>query len=72
MTYSATPKSLLDAIQISHRAPALSNETFLGNIKVEHVQRVVDGLDLAHFDGPHFNVLGRSHQNSVPVVLGLS
>jgi hypothetical protein len=60
ITYSATTESHLDFVQIFHRTPAFPNQTLLGDIQVEHVQRVIDCFDLADLDKPHFDVLGSS------------
>lgn len=71
VTDRAPPERLLDAIEISDGTPALGDETLLRDVQVEHVERVVDGLDLAHLDEPHLDVLGRRHQHAMTVVLGL-
>ena len=70
--YRCATKGKLYALQVSDRAPTLSNETLLCDVQVEHVQSVVDRLDLAHFDVPDLDVLGGRHQDSVSMVLGLS
>lgn len=38
----------LDFRYVLHRAPALSNETTLGHIQVEHVHGMIDGLHLTN------------------------
>ena len=63
---------MLDAVEIGDRAPAFSDETLLCDVQVEHVEGMVDGLDLAHLDVPHLDVLGRGHEDPVSVVLGLA
>ena len=43
----------------------------MGDVQVEHVEGVVDGLDLAHLDEPHLDILGCRHKYTVTMVLGL-
>ena len=45
-TYSSPGEGPLYLIEFFHWTPALGNEATLSHIKVEHVQSVVDGLDL--------------------------
>jgi len=52
-TNCATSQCHLYFIKIYNWTPAFSNQTFLCHIQIEHVQCVVDGFDLAHFDKPH-------------------
>ena len=70
-TDRATPESLLNAVEVCHRTPALCDETLVGDVQVEHVEGVVDGLDLAHLDEPHLDVLGCCHKYAMTMVLGL-
>ena len=70
-SYISPLKSLLYPVKISYRAPAFGNETFLCDIKVEHIQHVVDGFDFPHFNEPNLDILGSCHQHPMSVVLGL-
>ena len=49
-TLCATPKCLLNLIQVANWTPTLSNKTFLSHIQVEHVHGVINGLDLLHLE----------------------
>ena len=69
--YRASPECQLYLVKVSNWTPALPDETLLGDIQVEHVECMVYGFDLAHLYEPHLNVLGRSHQDTVTMVLGL-
>ena len=71
-THGAAAQGELDLVEVGHGAPALGDETLLGDVQVEHVERVVDGLDLTHLDEPHLDVLSSRHQHAVTVVLGLT
>ena len=62
----------MNRFQIGDRNPALGNQALLRHVQVEEIQRVVDGLDLAHLDEPVLDVLGRSDQHPVAVVLSLA
>ena len=42
----ATSQGILDLIQVSNRTPTFTDQTLLRDIHVQHVQSVVDGLDL--------------------------
>ena len=44
--YRSPGESCLYLIELLNRTPALSYETTLSNIEIEHVHGVVDGLDL--------------------------
>ena len=70
-THRASLECLLYLGQISYGTPALSDETFLRDVQIEHVQGVVDGLDLTDLDEPHLDVFGGCHQDAVTMVLGL-
>ena len=70
-TYSSSSKCKLYFVQVSNWAPALSNQTLLCDIQIEHVQGVVDSFDLSHFDEPHLDVFGGCHQYPMTVVLCL-
>ena len=48
--------------------PNFSNETFLSDIQIEHVQSVVNGFDFPDFYEPAFNVFGGCYQNTMPLV----
>ena len=62
------PESMVHFVQISCSHPALGNKTLLCHIEVEHVQRVVNCLDLLHFDKPILDILCSQNQNSVSVI----
>lgn len=70
--YRSPAQCQLDSLQVQGRHPALGDEALLRHIQIEQVQRVVDGLNLAHLHEPVFDVLGGSHENAVTVVLRLS
>lgn len=72
ITHRAPPQCLLDSVKVLHRTPALGDQTFLGHVQVQHVEGVVNGLDLPHLDEPNLYVTGRCHQNPVPVILSLT
>ena len=67
----AAPQRQLDRLGVGRRHPALGDQTLLRHVQVEPVERVVDGLDLAHLDEPGADVLGGGDQHAVTVVLGL-
>ncbi|CAN7977326.1 unnamed protein product, partial [Ixodes persulcatus] len=71
-THSAPAQCKLDLLEVRDCTPALCDEALLGDVQVEQVQGVVDGFDLAHLHKPVLDVLGRSHQHPVTVVLGLA
>ena len=58
-------------VEVSDWTPALSDEAFLRDIEVEHVECVVDGFDLAHLDEPDLDVLSGGDQHTVTVILCL-
>lgn len=51
-THHALLQRPLDAPSVCHREPDLGDGTLLGDVDVAHVQDVVNGLHLLHFDGP--------------------
>ena len=59
--YRSTTKGHLYLLQVSYWTPTFPDETLLGDVEVEHVQRVVDRLDLAYLDEPDLDVLGGRH-----------
>ena len=48
----------LDSVKLGDRAPALGNQTLLGHIQIEEIQRVVDRFDLSHFRQPSSHISG--------------
>ena len=70
-THRASPERLLNLRQITYRTPAFSNQTFLCDVQIEHVQGVVDSLDFAHLDEPFLDVFSGFRQDPVTMVLGL-
>lgn len=52
MTYHSLSQCLLDLVDIGTGHPALGDETLLGDVDREHVQRVEDGLELEQLDSP--------------------
>lgn len=70
--YRSSPQRQLDGLHVQRRHPALSNETLLRHVQIEQVQRVVNGLDLAHLYEPVLDVLRSSNQHAVTVVLSLA
>jgi len=72
LTDRSAAQGHLDLFEIVDRTPTLGDEAFLRHVQVEHVERVVDGFDLAHFDEPHFDVLGGCNQHAMTVVLRLA
>ena len=65
-------KSHLDLFQVVLRTPALADQTFLSDVEVEHVQHVVDRLDLPDLDEPDFDVLGGCNEYAMPMLLSLT
>jgi hypothetical protein len=55
--YCAAFERELDLVHVTGRTPALGDQTLLCHIQVEEVERVVDGLDLAHLGQPDAHVL---------------
>lgn len=51
-THHALLQRPLDAPGVCHREPDLGNGALLGDVNVAHVQDVVNGLHLLHFNGP--------------------
>lgn len=51
-TYRSSGERHLDLIEILNRAPTLADEALLSDVDVEHIEGVVDGLDLPHFCEP--------------------
>uniref|UniRef100_A0A1I8J5W1 Secreted protein n=1 Tax=Macrostomum lignano TaxID=282301 RepID=A0A1I8J5W1_9PLAT len=63
-------ESQMNFVQVVNRAPGLANEALAGGLNVKHVERVVDGLDLADLDEPEPQVLGGRHEQPATVVNG--
>ena len=70
-THCSTPESKLDGVKVSNRTPDFSYEAFLGHINVAEVQSVIDCLHLAHLYEPDTDILCRSLQNPLPMILCL-
>lgn len=70
-TYPPFCKGLPHASQISNWDPALGNEALFGDIQVEHVQRVVDGLHFTHHDHAVLKLLGDANQHTMTMILCL-
>ena len=49
-THSSPGEGPLDLVEGLHGAPALGNEAALSHVQVEHVEGMVDGLDLLHLN----------------------
>ena len=60
-----------DAPQVLLGAPALGDQALVGDVHVAEVQRVVDGLQLAHLDEPDPQAVGGRCQDALAVVLCL-
>lgn len=71
-TYRSSAQSQVDLIQIRHRAPAFRDETLLGDVQVEEIEGVVDGLELAYLDEPHPETLGGQGEEALTMLLGLA
>lgn len=69
--HRAPSQGKLDGVQVGDRAPHLCDQTFLSDINVAEVQRVVDGFHLPHFDKPHTHGFSSSLKDPLPVVLRL-
>ena len=67
----STAQRQLDRFCVGRWHPALGDQAFLRYVQVEPVERMVDGLDLAHLDEPSADVFGGGDQHSVTVVLSL-
>jgi hypothetical protein len=72
VAYSSPPEGQLNGLQVQNRHPALCDQTLLGHIQVEQVQRVINGFDLAHFNEPVLDVFCSSNQDSMSMVLSLT
>jgi len=70
--YRSTAQSHLYLLKVVDWTPTLADETFLRDVQVEHVERVVDGFDLAHLDEPYFDVLSGCHQHAMTMILRLA
>lgn len=62
---------MIDAIQISDGTPAFGDERLVCDVHVEHVESVIDGFGLQHFNREAPDVLGGAHQTSMSMVLRL-
>ena len=60
-------QSQLDGFGVGGRDPAFGDQAFSGDIQVEHVQSVVNGLDLPHFDEPNLERTRHLEENSSKV-----
>lgn len=69
--YGATRERVLRRLEVLDRQPALADETLVGHVQVEQVERVVDGFDLAHFDEPHDQIARCILQRAPPVLFRL-
>ena len=54
--YRAPPERQQHVLQVGHRDPALGDQAVLDHVQVEHVERVVDALDLPHLRDPRADV----------------
>ena len=72
VAYGSAAQRHLDLLEVVDWTPALADEALLRHVQVEHVQRVIDRLDLAHLDEPLLDVLGGRHEDAVTVVLRLT
>lgn len=72
MTNRSSSKCQLYGFHIQSWYPAFSDQTLLGDVKIEKVQGVVNCLDFANLHEPVLDVLRRRHQHAVTVVLGLA
>lgn len=52
--------------------PTFAYKTFLSDVQIEHIQRVVDCLDLSDFDKPNFDVFGCCYKHPMTMVLRLA
>lgn len=57
----------MNGLNVQGGDPALGDQALLGDVQVEEVEGVVDGLDLADLHEPDLDVLGRSHQHPVSI-----
>ena len=64
-------QSQLNPIEFRDGRPTLGDETFPCHIVVEHVHRVIDGLDLLHFDLPCAKISRRGRENALTMILCL-
>lgn len=70
-TYRSIRECLLHDGQILHRHPALPDKALLGNVHVEQVEGVVDGLHFPHHDAPVLQLFGNINQDALAMVLSL-
>ncbi len=69
-TYRSLVQRAADVVDLVDRAPAFRNEVLL--LDAEHVERVVDGLYLAHLDEPSGQVLRDARQDARALLLRLA
>lgn len=62
----------MDGLDVQHGNPTFGDETLLGHVQVEQVERVVNRFDFADLHEPVLEVLGGSDQHAVTMVLRLS
>lgn len=60
----------LDIERNANNLPALGDKGLLGDVEAEHVEAVVDGLDLPHLRVPGPQVVGPVRQQPSALVLG--
>ena len=63
--HSAGGEGLLYLVKVFDGAPALCDEAPLGDVQVEHVQGMVDGLDLLHLLTPSHH---HTHSQTVTII----
>lgn len=71
LTHHALLQRLLDVPGVCHWEPDLGDDALLGDVNVAHIQDMVDGLHLLHFDDPGVPVGGCFLQEALPVRLCL-
>ena len=70
-THRSFSQGQLNSIEFIARCPTLGNETFPCHVVVEHVHRVIDGLDLRHFHLPDTKISRRGRKNPLTMILCL-
>jgi hypothetical protein len=70
--FGSATEGELDSFHVGDGHPTFGDQTFLGHVQIEEIQRVVDGFDFTHFDEPVADVFGSGYQHAVAMVLRLA
>jgi len=66
--YLSPLQSMVNLVEVSSCTPAFCNQTLLCDVQVKHVQHVIYGFNLLHFNEPVLDVLSCQHKYSVSVI----